>query len=55
MAKQRIFDNGFKAGTKVEQERILKYLKGVLKSNPKASLGATIDLIEAEKPPTPLP
>ena len=30
-----------------ERERILQYLKGLLKANPKASLAATIDMIEA--------
>lgn len=29
-----------------EQERLLRYLKGLLESTPKASLAATIDLIE---------
>ncbi len=30
-----------------ERKRILKYLKGLQKGNPEASLAATIDLIEA--------
>ena len=33
-----------------EQERILNYLKALLKSHPKASLAATIDLIETTNP-----
>ena len=40
----------FKAGQESEQERILAYLKRLLVSNPKASLAATIYLIEATKP-----
>ena len=35
---------------KEEQERIMNYLKSLLKCNPKASLAATIDLIETTNP-----
>ena len=36
---------------KNERDRLLKFLKGLGKANPKASLLATLDLIEATKPP----
>ena len=35
---------------KQEQNRVLKYLRGLLELNPKASLAATIDLIETTNP-----
>ena len=36
----------FPAGAREERERLLRYLKALLKSTPKAGLAATIDLIE---------
>lgn len=43
---------GYENGIKEEQSRLLKYLKGLLGANPKASLEATIDLIETTAPPS---
>ena len=45
-----IVDSKIQKAVNKERERILQYLKGLLKANPKASLASVLDLIEMNKP-----
>ena len=45
----QLFQPQIEQAVKAERERILNYLKGLLADTPKASLAATVDLIETQK------